>query len=82
MSGSGIEPEERPDNLGKLGVWGASTNRLGPYFPIPCPDCGKQLSEIRINDKCTIDIRIECAACGGVAEGRNLRADYQGKMGL
>ena len=74
-----IEPEERPDNLGPLNIGGVSTSKMGVPFPIHCPKCREMLTAVLLNQKCTVDIRVECSACGGVAEGRNMWGQIRGQ---
>jgi hypothetical protein len=75
-----IEPKETPDTLGDLNIWGISQNKMGVPYPVFCPKCRKNLTQILLSERCVIDIRIECSSCGEVVEGRNLRAELQGKI--
>lgn len=67
-------------NLSDLNVFAVSTDPDGATLPIHCPNCKKLLTKILLNNRCTIDIMVECRSCGGVARGNDLYAEPHGKV--
>lgn len=72
--------ELKRDNLAERNIFGIDFTGIGTDLPIHCPDCRRLLTVIKLNERCTVDIDVECAICGGKAVGSNLRAEIVGKV--
>ena len=68
------------EDLGKLNLYGIGVDELGAPLPVFCAKCKTKLTAVFLNQKCVIDISVECSACGFKTEGRDLRAEIQGKI--
>lgn len=67
-------------DISEFNIYGISLNNEGAPLPIFCIKCKQKLTTIFLNNKCTIDIDVECSNCGFKATGRNLYAELQGKV--
>jgi len=76
---SDMPGEKTGQNLSDANVYGIGFRNFGAPLPINCMRCRKTLTVVFLNEWSTVDIKVECAKCGNVATGTDLRAEFVGK---
>jgi hypothetical protein len=68
------------DPIGEANIFGIDATGLGGDFPIICPSCKTLLTIVKLNERCKLDINIECKICGNVGQAKNLWGENCGKI--